>query len=287
MATIVMTGATSGIGAVAAGYLTKGNRLIVGARGGTVPGAEVRSLDLTSLASVRAFAAGLGDIPIDTLVLNAGLQMSDAAHRSVDGFETTFAVNHLAHYLLLRLLAPNLSAGARVVITASGTHDPEDVKSLPGPRHADAARLADPATDPLLDTEPRKAGVRAYTSSKLCNVLTARAFAAKHPGLTVIAYDPGLTAGTGLARASPPFMRNVIWPMLGLLRFVSDGVNPLPVSGAALAELATTATPPPGEIYAALRKSVITWKPPSAIARDDAVRDKLWADSAAMVGLPA
>jgi NAD(P)-dependent dehydrogenase (short-subunit alcohol dehydrogenase family) len=285
MNTIVMTGATSGIGAVAATHLARGNRLITGARGGAVSGAEVRPLDLASLDSVRAFATSLAGERIDVLVLNAGIQMVDVDHRSADGHELAFAVNHLAHYLLLRLLTPQLAEGARVVITASGTHDPDDVKSLPGPRHADAAMLSDPATDRMRDERPRTAGQRAYATSKLCNVLTARQFAKLHPGVTTVAYDPGLTTGTKLVRASPGFVQNVIWPMLGLLRFVNDGVNKLEDSGAALAKLSTDEAVPPGEIYAALRKGVITWKAPSVIARDDAVAQKLWADSAKMVGV--
>jgi NAD(P)-dependent dehydrogenase (short-subunit alcohol dehydrogenase family) len=285
MKTIVMTGATSGIGAVAATHLVKDNRVVTGARGGAVSGAELRPLDLASLASVRAFADGLKDEAIDVLVLNAGIQMTDVDHRSADGHELAFAVNHLAHYLLLRLLTPQLTAGARVVITASGTHDPDDVRSLPGPRHADAAMLADPATDPMRDEKPRTAGQRAYATSKLLNVLTARQFAKLNPGMVTVAYDPGLTTGTRLVRASPGFVQTVIWPMLGLLRFVNDGVNKLEDSGAALAALATDEPVPAGEIYAALRKGMIRWKPPSVAARDDAVAAKLWADSAAMVGL--
>ncbi|NKY60568.1 hypothetical protein [Nocardia flavorosea] len=64
--------------------------------GGSLP------LDLTELESVRAFAAAvrqeLAGTPIDALILNAGVVFPDAARRTTDGYETTFAVNHLAHY---------------------------------------------------------------------------------------------------------------------------------------------------------------------------------------------
>ncbi|MEL4428111.1 hypothetical protein AAEH84_20380, partial [Shewanella indica] len=75
------------------------------------PGWRPLPLDLASLASVRSFAAALPDEPITHLILNAGGQRSDDRARTIDGFETTFASNHLAHYLLLRLLMPRLALG--------------------------------------------------------------------------------------------------------------------------------------------------------------------------------
>ncbi|MPZ21338.1 MAG: SDR family NAD(P)-dependent oxidoreductase, partial [Luteitalea sp.] len=149
VSTMVMTGGTSGFGAIAAERLTlSGNaRLILGARRPTSVGASI-PLDLTELDSVRAFATSvrerLGDTPVDRLVLNAGVVLPDVAGRTVDGFETTFAVNHLAHYLLLRLLLPALADRAIVVLTTSGTHDPANHAGLAPPRHADAELLAHP-----------------------------------------------------------------------------------------------------------------------------------------------
>jgi NAD(P)-dependent dehydrogenase (short-subunit alcohol dehydrogenase family) len=137
---VVMTGATSGLGAHALQHLAArpDTRLIVGARGSgrTVPhGVEVLPLDLASLASVRAFAAAvarqLGDARIDALVLNAGMQLSNTERRSADGYELTFAVNHLAHYLLARLLLPHLADHGRLVITTSETHDPAVIPLAP------------------------------------------------------------------------------------------------------------------------------------------------------------
>ena len=107
---IVMTGATSGIGAQAVKQFAALPDMLVltGVRGNgrAVPGAEVFPLDLASLASVRTFAETvhqrIGSARIDMLVLNAGAQFRNGSQRSADGFEATFAVNHLAHYRALQ-----------------------------------------------------------------------------------------------------------------------------------------------------------------------------------------
>lgn len=130
---VVMTGATAGLGAYAVKHIAAqpNTRVIVGARGSgrIVPqGVEVFPLDLASLDSVREFADAvtqrLGDLRIDILILNAGMQTANNQRRSADGYELTFAVNHLAHYLLARLFLPHMSDDARLVMTTSETHDP-------------------------------------------------------------------------------------------------------------------------------------------------------------------
>jgi NAD(P)-dependent dehydrogenase (short-subunit alcohol dehydrogenase family) len=147
MKTIVMTGGTAGIGLAALHQIRQSSkvRLLVGARGQAPAGVDTLRLDLTRLASVRKFAAAveewLGEASIDSLVLNAGVQVSNVRQRTEDGFETTFAVNHLAHYLLLRLLVPRLASEAIVVITTSNLHNPKTNPFAP-PEHAHAEKLA-------------------------------------------------------------------------------------------------------------------------------------------------
>jgi len=301
VAAMVMTGGTSGFGAIAAERLTRsGNaRLILGARRPTAVG-EAIPLDLTALDSVRAFATSvrerLGDTPIDALVLNAGVVLPDADGRTVDGFETTFAVNHLAHYLLLRLLLPALADRAIVVLTTSGTHDPATRAGLAPPRHADAELLAHPDRDPGRDPRPRKAGEHAYTASKLCAVLTARALSARPDArtrrLTVVGYDPGQVFGTGLAK-DLSFPLRIAWSLLGTpvlgwpLRRLNRTLNSRTAAGNALADVALgLATPPNGRTYAALRRGQLTWPDPSELARRDDLAQALWSDSARLVGLP-
>jgi NAD(P)-dependent dehydrogenase (short-subunit alcohol dehydrogenase family) len=296
MTTIVMTGGASGLGQLAASHMlaAPGTRLLLGARRPGPPAAETLPLDLTHLDSVRSFAAAVGErlgaIPIDALVLNAG-RSGHADGRSVDGFETTFVVNHLAHYLLVRLLLPRLANQARIVLTTSGTHDPAQRAPLPPPRHADARLLAHPELDPDRDQRPRVAGGRAYTASKLCVVLTARALAAQPEArarqLTVVAYDPGRTPGTGLLRNEGLVLR-ALWRVLGspLLRPLVPRANSREAAGGALAVLALgRVRPPAGRTYAALRRGELTWPDPSELARRDDLMHALWRDSADLVGL--
>ncbi len=298
MTTIVMTGGTSGFGeeTVKRLLLAPDTRLLLGGRRAGPPGAETLALDLTRLDQVRAFAAAvdetLGAGEIDALVLNAGISLPTGDSRTSDGFETTFAVNHLAHYLLLRLLLPRLARGAVIILTTSGTHDPAEKTIIPPPRHADAQRLAHPEQDPERDVSPQTAGGRAYSSSKLCNLLTARALAARPEVqarcLTVIAYDPGPTPGTGLVRHAS-LLRRIAWRALGTpLRFLLPDLSTRQAAGSALADLALgKVQPPPGRIYAALRRGHLTWPDPSELARRDEVMEVLWRDSAVLVGLPA
>lgn len=293
MKVVVMTGASAGLGAVAAQQIarTPNIRLITGARGGHAPtGVFVLPLDLARLASVRSFAQAaierLDGAPIDALILNAGAQFPNVDQRTEDGFETTFAVNHLAHYLLLRMLMPKLAEHARVVITTSDTHDPKRNPIAP-PLHADAERLTHPGQN---SGRRFRAGFRAYSASKLCNLLTARALAAspeaKSRQFQVIAYNPGFTPGTALARAWPIPVR-MLMMAIAFMRPVLR-LNTTAQAGDILAKMTLGEIDPPnGRIYASLVKRRLTWPEPSDLARRDDLMNALWSDSARLVGLPA
>jgi NAD(P)-dependent dehydrogenase (short-subunit alcohol dehydrogenase family) len=291
MKTVVMTGGTSGLGEVAAQQIlrTPNTRLLLGARGERRSSIDTLPLDLCSLASVQAFARAvseeLGNTQIDVLVLNAGTQFANLDQRTEDGFETTFGVNHLAHYLLLRLLLPKLAQGATVVITTSDTHDPKRIPMAP--TQLDPEWLAHPQANGK--KTGFSAGFRAYAASKLCNLLTARALAAsaeaKTRGFTVIAFNPGLTLGTSLFRGWPLWVR---W-MMGVVKLVRPmaRLGTVAQAGQALADLALgNITSPAGRIYASFVKRRVTWPDPSELAQRDDVMNELWRVSAEMVGLP-
>nr|WP_218572214.1 SDR family NAD(P)-dependent oxidoreductase [Pseudomonas sp. ALS1131] len=292
---IVMTGVTGGFGAKAARLIAEqpDTRVIVGARDvSRVPGnIESLPLDLASLASVREFVIRLteqlAERPIDILILNAGTHLAKNDRRSADGFELTFAVNHLAHYLLARSLLPHLAEGGRLLITTSDTHDPA-VTGM-APRSLAPQQLAHPTTSGF------GTGVKAYASSKLCNLMTAQTLAA-HPeiqsrGISVIAFSPGLTSGSA-GRDSPVLLRRVVqvlmqtvFHVLGLFR-PAYAANPPERSGASLADFALgNANLPSGHIYVALVKGKPTFPEPSELARSQSAQQQLWRDSAAMVGI--
>src|SRR5690606_40173125 len=107
---------------------------------------DVLPLDLSSLSSVRSFADNikqrLGETKIDVLILNAAIRATDHDQRSEEGFQLTFATNHLAHYLLARLFLPVMATGGKIIITTSDTHDPAIVPF--GPKSLDPQELAYP-----------------------------------------------------------------------------------------------------------------------------------------------
>jgi NAD(P)-dependent dehydrogenase (short-subunit alcohol dehydrogenase family) len=125
--TAIVTGANSGIGRVAARELARrGARVVLAVRdvakgeraAAEMPGAEVRRLDLASLASIRAFA-GEWEGDIDLLIDNAGVMAVPESHTE-DGFELQIGTNHLGHFALTNLLLPHVRD--RVVVIASGAH---------------------------------------------------------------------------------------------------------------------------------------------------------------------
>jgi len=289
MRTVVMTGGTAGFGEVAAKRIfnTPDTKLILGVRDNKKSSIETLPLDLARLSNVRSFVQSLtkrlDGTKIDILIMNAGAQFGTTKHRTGDGFESTFAINHLAHYLLLRLLPPSLAKNATIVITTSDVHDPEMVPF--GPKELDPEALAHPK-DKGNGFIP---GIRAYASSKLCDLLTARAFEAsidaQMNGMRVIAYNPGLTPGTSLFRAWP-WWGKLMMAVASTLRPLA-GMNTIEQAGNAIADLGLgTIVPPTGRIYASLVKGKLTWPDPSELAQSETAMRTLWVESAHMVGLP-
>lgn len=206
--TCLVTGATSGIGKeTALGLARKGAAVVLAARDrarGEAARAEIvkRSgnagvsflvADFASLAEVRRLAAEVRSThpALHVLVNNAGVMLRK---RSVtrDGFETTFAVNHLAPFLLTNLLLDLLKAGApaRIVNVASEAH------------RSGALGFDD------LQSERGFDGYRVYGTSKLANVLFTSELARRldGTGVTVNALHPGVVA-TGIVRDFPALVR--------------------------------------------------------------------------------
>ncbi len=211
---ILLTGGSSGIGFEAATLLLKaGHRLTLPCRDATTAAAlrerlggriETPICDLADLSSIDRCAASLltkGE-PIDTLVLNAGLQYSGGAEPrwSAQGYELTMAVSHLGHQALLQQLLPLLLRGTapRLVVTASEVHDPSTAGGKVGlpAGLGDLAGLRQGPGAPMLDGNSSFNAEKAYKDSKLCNLLMAREVERRlqeqGTPLTVLAWSPGL-----------------------------------------------------------------------------------------------
>jgi NAD(P)-dependent dehydrogenase (short-subunit alcohol dehydrogenase family) len=285
---IVMTGGTSGFGAEAAARLAgAGHHLTIGARKppANQPRTRFLPLDLENLASVDTFAEAVRQgASVDALLLNAGLQLAKP-ERVANGMEKTFFVNHLAHVQLLFRLLDLLPAGARVVLTGSGTHDPEEKTPVTPPDNADAQRLAFPEHDPALPRSARKQAFRAYSSSKLANIMTARYLARLRPDLSVMAYDPGYVPWTGLGRANGRVIAAIASIVIPRL-MAGDRSSTVALSGGSLADLATAPdfAAERGSYWSVRNPSLVPVEP-SALARDAAVAERLWHDSLDLLGL--
>ena len=192
--TVVVTGATSGIGrATAIGLARLGPRLVLLGRNPercdetlaaikTETGrsdVELVRCDMSSLAGIRTAADEVNTLAprIDVLVNNAGVTMTSRTVTD-DGFETTFAVNHLAYFALTRHLLPNIigAAPARIVNVASDAH-----------RFVRGIDLGD------LQNERAFSGMRVYGQSKSANIHFTRELARRleGTGVTVNALHPG------------------------------------------------------------------------------------------------
>ncbi|PVH87894.1 putative short-chain dehydrogenase [Cadophora sp. DSE1049] len=268
--TIIITGGTSGLGYNASLILARQNPnsliLVASRKDSSTSASSINKtlgqknaiflpLDLANISNIRAFASAFSKNnypPIKALLLNAALQFPEGLHFTDDGIEKTFGITHVGHALLYHLLTPNLVDNARVVITASGTHDPAQKSGLPDAVYISAEMLAHPTGE----WATMKDGLQRYATSKLTNVLwmyalnrhleTSKPSSTKK--VTVTAMDPGLMPGTSLARDWKIFsyIPNFLWfkiiPLLTPLarKLVHPNIHTAKESGAALAKLATS-----------------------------------------------
>lgn len=279
----MVTGATSGLGRETARVLaaSRGLTVVLGARDperGAAAALELGGvalrLDLADLASVRAFPGILADAglpPLGAIVANAGIQYRDRRQASADGYEATFATNHLGHFALVRGLLPRLEPDGRIVIVASGTHKAQRLRNggFPPPRWDDVHTLA--RTGP-------GSGQVAYATSKLANVMTAlelqRRLATLRPEarIAVHGFDPGLMPDTSLARNYPARTRRVYAALAPVLTRL-PGATTVHASAAQLARMVTAPEfAGPGGRYIELDHD----GEPSAQARDPKLARDLW-----------
>jgi retinol dehydrogenase 12 len=272
----VITGATDGIGKEAAYALAlQGAKLLIhgrdpdkGARAvaelkarSRNPAIEFLQADFGSLAEVRRLAAAvMAHTPrIDVLINNAGVMLVNRTS-SKEGYELTFAVNHLAPFLLTHLLLNTLKSGtpARIVTTASHAH-----------------RGAALNFDDLQATRKYSA-MGAYGSSKLANILFTRALAKRLEDTTVTAtcLHPGFVR-TSFGRDMAPFPRSIF-------RLVSRFARSPEKGAETVVYLATSP-----EVQGASGGYYFDCKltQPSPAAQDDEAAERLWQVSEKLVGI--
>jgi NAD(P)-dependent dehydrogenase (short-subunit alcohol dehydrogenase family) len=269
---VVLTGATRGIGRAAAIELARQGVevALVGrdaarveavaeqarAAGGGAP-VHQHVADLTLMSDVRELAGEIRERygALDVLANNAGALFASRAETS-EGLERTFALNHLAPFLLTNLLRDRLRGG-RVVTTASDAHlsgllDLEDLKS-----------------------ERSYRAMRVYGTSKLCNILFTRELARRAPELRANCLHPG-TVRSGFGKNQPGLWKILTTLGAPLLRSPQHGARSLLWLATSDEAAALTGA------YIVDEKVVL----PSLQAQDETLAQGLWERSAALVGLP-
>ena len=277
--TVLITGATGGIGKAAAiGLASMGARVAITGRDQTRgeraaieikaesgnPAVDVFAADMSSQAEVRRMAGEvLAAYPrLDALVNNVG---GFWAHRhvTVDGLEHTFALNHLAPFLLTNLLLERLvtSAPSRVVTVSSGAHTMGKIDF-----------------DDLMGDQDYS-GQRAYNQSKLANVMFTYELARRLEGtdVTATALHPGMTS-TSFSHEDPSRkMAPVVFVVRPFMRSPKRGADTAVYLASSPEVEGVTGR------YFVNRKS----KESHDSSYDTATTARLWQVSADLVGIPS
>jgi NAD(P)-dependent dehydrogenase (short-subunit alcohol dehydrogenase family) len=237
----IITGPTSGIGRAMALELAKHGTLILVGRDRRKldemqriieqKGQQAVSVvcDLADLASVRRAAAEIIalDLPIAGLLNNAGIHQM-LTTKNAQGWDMTFATNHLGPFALTEALVPHLPDGTNVVFVGSGTEDPERKAAVAagfrGGRYISAEASARGEWEPGGSALP---GGDAYATSKQCDLATVLAFARETPRLRFNAVEPGFIPATGLSRDAGVLRRLLRkYALSALAPFIKDWSTP-------------------------------------------------------------
>ena len=312
--TVIITGASSGVGLYAASALAnRGWHVVMACRDLEKAAAAARELgipeasrtllhiDLGSLASVRMFVEDFHKtgLKLDALVCNAAVYLPrlDEPMRSPEGYEISVATNYFGHFLLANLLLPDLqkTPAPRLVTLGTVTANSEEFGGkVPIPAPADLGNLEgleagfrDPVA--MIDNKPFKPG-KAYKDSKLCTMIMSRELHRRFHASTGIIFStlyPGCVAETPLFRHAPALFRKIFpW----FQKNITKGYVSQELAGERVADV--VASP-------AFTRSGVHWswgnrqkpgreafsQPLSAKANDEARGQRLWDLTAKLVGL--
>ncbi len=273
--TVVVTGASSGLGQVtAAAFAQAGAHVVLAVRdpergeraaAGMTGSTEVRRLDLADLASVRAFAQAW-EGSLDVLVNNAGV-MAVPRGRTVDGFETQLGTNHLGHFALTNLLLRSISDRVVTVSSAAHRHGRIDLDDLNWQRR-------------------RYRRWAAYGQSKLANLLFTieldRRLVEAGSAVRALAAHPGYAA-TNLQLRTGSILQTSLMAVTNRLFAQSDAMGALPTLYAATQDL-------PGGSYVGPdgtgeRRGHPTLVGRTAAASDAELAKRLWDRSTELTGV--
>jgi NAD(P)-dependent dehydrogenase (short-subunit alcohol dehydrogenase family) len=286
----LVTGANSGIGYQSALELARhGAHVLLGARDAAkgqaalerllleAPGAsaEVVSLDMASLASIRAFAAAFATrgVALDLLINNAGVMALPKRQTTEDGFERQFGTNHLGHFALTGLLMPQLLAS-------------------PAPRVVTVASLAHRGGKIVFDdlqAEKKYSPWGAYNASKLANILFAKELDRRarvsgsklvslpvHPGISVTSI---IDNGPGMKG-----LKMGIFKIFGPVLMQPDTAGALPTLYAATSAEAHSGDYIGPDGFMEFKGAPVVVKP-RANGLDEATGERLWAVSGQLTGV--
>lgn len=312
--TVVITGASSGVGLQAAKALAdKGWYVVMACRnlekaenaaqtvGMPQDSYKILHIDTASLQSVRQFVQDFRATgrSLDALVCNAAIYMPLIKEplRSPEGYELTVATNHLGHFLLCNLMLEDLkkspASDRRLVILGTVTHNPDELggKIPPRPDLGELKGFEAGFKEPISMIDGKTfEPVKAYKDSKVCNVLTMRELHRRYhdsTGITFSSLYPGCVATTALFRNHYPLFQK-LFPLFQ--RYITGGFVSEELSGQRVAEVVADPAYRQSGAYFSWGnrqkkdgKSFVRTVSPEA--RDDSKGKRMWELSEKLVGL--
>lgn len=315
LSTVVITGASSGVGLQAAIALSQRGQWHVVMACRDLPKAQraaialgmpqdsytIMHIDLASLESVRQFVNNFraSGRSLDALVCNAAIYMPLLKEplRSPEGYELSVATNHLGHFLLCDLMLEDLknseSSSPRLVILGTVTHNPDELggKIPPRPDLGNLKGFEEGFLAPISMIDGNSfEPVKAYKDSKVCNVLTMRELHRRYHESTGIVFSslyPGCVATTALFRNHYPLFQK-LFPLFQ--KYITGGFVSEELAGERVAAVVADPEYNQSGVYWSWGnrqkkdgKSFVQKVSPQA--RDDEKAERMWELSAKLVGL--
>lgn len=312
--TVIITGASSGVGLYAAKALAnKGWYVIMACRDLRKGGAAAQEvgmpqgsyslmqIDLGDLENVRRFAREFqaSGRSLDAMVCNAAIYMPLIKEplRSPEGYELTVTTNHLGHFLLCNLLLEDMRksyyADKRLVILGTVTHNPDEPggKVYPRPDLGNFEGFEAGFKDPITMIDGKKfEPVKAYKDSKVCNVLTMRELHRRFhdsTGITFTSLYPGCVADTPLFRNHYPLFQK-LFPLFQ--KYITKGYVSQDLAGERVALVVADPEFKKSGAYWSWgnrnsKQRQVFEQRVSSQARDDEKAVRMWELSAKLVGI--